>query len=257
MKSLTKMSLAVFGLSLMANAAGAATMIGLAADKQVVYDSQWKSTGIYNDGNWFIRAGNGGVTIQRAMVVVVQLPTLEQMGAGNTFTSADFRLQLLSTTGSTDSTTGSSPVPDFNLDLYAVRVSDASTVLASDFYAGSAVDSKATLIQDNFVTPSSPLRSDDYVSTGEAGDAQLLAYLIAAWDNGNNAGKYVFLRLSPDYTAPSTPNMNYTLVTGDAGSANERPTITYTVGVAQIPEPASAGLLAGTGVLLLTTRRTK
>lgn len=251
---MVKTTVLAMTLACMAGVSSADVMLGLNTDKQIVYDSQWKSTSLYNDGNWYFRTGLGAVTIRRASEFVLQLPTVSDPNL--TFTSGDFRVQMLSKTGATDSSIGPNPVPTFNLDLYAVRVSDTSTVLASDFYAGAA-DTKATLIQDNFITPDSPIRvtgNPNYSTTNDAADAKLVAFLNEAYAKGANAGKYVFIRLSPDYSTVTSDmaNMNYTVVTGKAGTASEKPTITYTT---VVPEPIAVSLIPLAGGLVLMARQ--
>ena len=249
-----KISVLALGLAYLSGAATADVMIGLADDRQIVYDSQWKSTNAYNDKNWYLRLGVGAQTIQRAGEFVFRLP--EAVDENLTFTSAEFRVQLLSKTGAENSSVGPNPVPNFNLDLYAVRIADAPTVLTSDFYAGER-DSNAILIMDNFITPDSPIRvsgNPNYITTDNEANERLTAFLNEAYAKGANAGKYIFLRLSPDYTTVTADmvNMNYSVLAGDAGNAAERPTITYTT---VIPEPMTMGLVPLVGAMMLMPRR--
>lgn len=144
-------------------------------------------------------------------VFVFQLPTLP---TGHTVTSAnlDFYIEDRSSNAA------------FNLDLYGLGPRDASTVLATDFYRG-AYDgdtTDATAIQDNIVTQSTPV--DTVVSTDNTADAALAAYINDCYASGG-AGKYIFLRLSPDYSG--SPTYQYHII-ASANSSSPRPVLTLT-----------------------------
>ncbi|MDA1204640.1 MAG: hypothetical protein O3A75_10125, partial [Verrucomicrobia bacterium] len=134
-------------------------------------------------GEWY---GADGLT---TAVIPFQLPDFGAVA--DPFTSATFGVNLYNKLNAT--------VTD--LDLYAVRVSASPQIATTDWYNGSAPDPNATLIQASFLTPASTTTSVGPESgpnnlTDEAGSAALLAYLNAAYDSGNGAGQFVFLRVS-------------------------------------------------------------
>ena len=112
-------------------------------------------------------------------------------------------------------------------------------------------------MQANYLTPASPLRTDPntgpFIDTTVSGDAGLVSFLNTAYDGGANAGEYVFLRVSYDQDPVVAGNNSYTLLTDEAGGANEKPLFSYTAGV--VPEPCSFGLMAVGAVGLLARRR--
>ncbi|MBA3960408.1 MAG: PEP-CTERM sorting domain-containing protein [Chthoniobacterales bacterium] len=198
-------------------------------------------TTVYDTGNYANRVGEyfaPGVSIS---VLPFQLPTL---AAGEVFTNAVLQLQLL---GLDNGDSGLA-----NVDLYGLSARASSTVLASDFYAGATPDlsANATLLQANFLTPASPVRTDPntgpFVTTSTQGDISLAAFLNAQYAI-SGPGSYVFLRLSYDQNPALAGNDSYTVLTDDAGGANEKPLLTLTT-AAPIPEPSSfAFLLTGLG----------
>lgn len=179
-------------------------------------------------GEWF---GPGLV----AGVLPFQLPDFG--AAVNPFTSADLGVMVFQI--------GDSTVTD--VDLYGVRVAADPAILPSDFYAGSAPDPTATLIQESFLTPASPAGfvGAPNNNTDATGDANLLSYLNQSYDGGTNAGKYVFLRLSYGADTFASGFDAYLVTAREAGQQGEWPVITYTA----VPEPATLGLW-GAGLAL-------
>lgn len=238
--------LAQIGLAALVTGAAASTLSAGTITANVS-DAQVKTDGSINSGqltNWSIRVGEQNAPSAGCMVMAFQLPTLQP---GEQFATATFTDQLASFSGT----------PTFNVDFYGLSRAPAvdPTVLSADFYAGNS-DASATRIQDNILTPSSPTRSSKpwpYASftTSDSGNAALAAYLNAMYANGANAGKYVFLRLSPDLASMPTGNNAYNITSANAGNDFEHPTITYTVAVAAIPEPATITALASAGIALL------
>lgn len=193
-------------------------------------------------GNYQTRVGEYYSPGYSAYVMPFLLPTL---GVGEAFDTATLRIQLYSLAGT----------PDFNGDLYGLGRRASATVLAGDFYNG-AFDSGATLIQDDFLNPSSPVRTDPntgpFITTDTAGSAALVAYLNTQYAGGAGAGEYVFLRINPDATGPQG-NESYNVLTANAGGGNEKPLLTYTAAV--VPEPASLVLFAAGALALLRVRK--
>jgi hypothetical protein len=120
-----------------------------------------------------------------------------------------------------------------NADLYALGVRDNDKIVPTDFYQGPKPDSKATLIQANFLTPTSPVRKDPntgpFVETSADGDAALAKYLNDICSKPGNTGKYVVLRISYDVDPIPTGNNAYNLLTSGASGDNEPPIFTYTL----------------------------
>lgn len=206
--------LAAIGLIAAAAApiANAQTIYGLSADRQV------SSGGILTDGSPML-AGYSGST-GYASVFVFQLPTLP---AGTQFGTASLRVYLM----------GKDGTPTFNGDLYGLASSSSSTVQASTYYAG-PLDSAATLIQDNLVTPSSA------GSSITISPAMLTSYLNAAYANGAGAGKYVFFRVNSDLAGLNSFTRYKFYSTEYSGGSFYWPSLTYTtaaapIGWAQIP----------------------
>jgi autotransporter-associated beta strand protein/T5SS/PEP-CTERM-associated repeat protein len=177
-------------------------------------------------GEWY---GNDGLT---TAVIPFQLPDFGAVA--NPFTSATFGVNLYQK--------GTATVTD--LDLYAVRVSASPQIATTDWYNGSAPDPNATLLQASFLTPASTTASVGPESgpnnfTDEAGSAALLAYLNAAYDGGNGAGQFVFLRVS--YASDSFPSGwdAYNFTTRNAGLPGDAPVINFTSSVAPLPPDAT------------------
>jgi hypothetical protein len=120
-----------------------------------------------------------------------------------------------------------------NADLYAIGVRDTNKALPTDYYQGTKPDPKATLIQANFLTPSSPVRHDSrtgpFVETSAAADAAFTKYLNDLCAVPGNSGKYVILRISYDVDTIPRGNNAYDIVTTGADGDDEIPTFIYTL----------------------------
>ena len=232
------------------------TILGDPADNEVQTDS---SNSTYTQGASFVKGGStptdstlgagfysgaydngsggfGHYSGSYEPIFVFQLPTL---AAGSVFTTASFNATL------TQISSGNDTAPTFNGDLYGLGARAAADVQASDYFVG-ATDTGATLIQDNFVTPTTTL------GTLSTSSAALLSYLNAQYGGGANAGKYVFVRINPDIQGQynADPNANSATVPGYAfasGNATSgQPSITFDSGsgVSAAPEPAQMEMLA-------------
>ena len=180
-------------------------------------------------GEWYSKDGNNGLT---TAVIPFQLPDFGAVA--DPFTTATFGVNLYNK--------GDATVTD--LDLYAVRVSPSPQIAATDWYNGSAPDPNATLIQASFLTPASTTASAGPESgpnnlTDDAGSAALLAYLNAAYDSGNGAGQFVFLRVS--YASDTFPSGldAYNFTTRNAALEGDAPVINFTSSVAPLPPDAT------------------
>lgn len=178
------------------------TVTGITADAQV------SATGANTASNPMLAGFSGSTGM--CPVFVFQLPSLP---AGHKIGTASVSVFYYGKDGS----------PSFNADLYGLPCRTASTVLSSDFYAGPS-DPNATLIQDNFATPSS---GSTGVTTGTnaAGDLALANYLNIQYQAGGT-GKFVFLRLSPD--AVLTNNFTRYKYNSAEASAFYQPKLTFT-----------------------------
>ena len=165
-----------------------------------------------NTGAWL---GNDGLT---STVLPFQLPDLGIVS--NPFRAATFGVRL----------SGKGAETVTNVDLYGIRVNASPDIVASDFYAGSLEDPNATLIQRDFMTPSSAVATASAPNqfTDSDGDARLVAFLNAAYADGTNVGKYVFVRLSYASSAFAKGSDAYTITTSEsAGGIGDYPVISY------------------------------
>ncbi|MEN1678794.1 MAG: hypothetical protein AAGJ46_04335 [Planctomycetota bacterium] len=173
-------------------------------------------------GEWFGAGPDGPDAYGLATIVLpFQLPNFGTVN--DPFATADLGVMLNPNTGDSNST---------DIDLYGLaRVDTDPAILTADWYSGASFDPGATLIQESFLTPSSP---QGFVgapnnNTDAAGDTQLVNFLNASYAGGANADSFVFLRLSygSDTFASSFDNYNITL--REAGQTGEWPVITYSV----------------------------
>ncbi len=213
--------------------------------------------GVQGDGTFLwvgqptIRIGRAAAatTISYTAVLVFQLPALP---ANEEVTSADLAVTV---------TAGNDwrSLYGKGVDLYALRVNTASTVVAGDYFLGSyGTDlTEATPIQQNFLyQPNNYNGGMDPTqlgtrSTDAAGDASLGAWLQSIYDaDPSAAGKYVFLRLN-SHGDITTDGRYWEIGSMNNTTVANRPTLMLTT--AAIPEPAT-GLVAA-GALLLAARR--
>lgn len=128
------------------------------------------------------------------------------------------------------------------VDVYGLRTSSSNAVQTSDYGFGST-PGNGDLIQDDIfvITNSEPFPGAVSISTDATGDANLASWLQNQYDNGANAGDYVFIRLNLDDAT------NNALAFGSANNATEanRPSLT----IATVPEPTAYAALLGLLVL--------
>ncbi len=153
-------------------------------------------------------------------VIPFLIPNLK---AGESFHEAELRVQLHARSEGAN-------LPE-DADLFGIGIREEPTVLLTDYDGNNAAESdKARLIQASFLTPDSEIRADSetgpFVTTSTDGGVALTAYLNSQYDEGKNAGKYVFLRIS--YSGPPpTADVFYSVLTQDADGIEEKPRLSY------------------------------
>lgn len=222
-----------------ATIANGATLSPTTADALVAKDGGGNLS-IVDLNHWGARIGEYYHPGAIGYVIPFQLPALN---SGDGFATAQLKLQLQEIGGAPG-----------DVDLYGIGVRSTDTVLTSDFYLGTN-DAGATKLQTAFLNSDSEVRTSavtgPFVTTDAGGSTQLAAYLNAAYADGANAGKFVFLRLNPQDVSPG--NNYYNVITQDAGGIEERPYIEYTAG--PVPEPTTAILSAAMAGGLMLRRR--
>jgi len=198
-----------------------------------------------NKGDGTARAGaflTNTYPSRRAAVWALQLPTLS---LGESISDADFQVRLFSRQGTVT----------YNADLWALRTSGSSTVLASDYGAGTSPSGPAgqVLLQDNFATTSASTSVP--LSTNSTADVALKNFLNANWVNGG----YLFIRANVDGDpltfatdgSVGTLNQGYSFANGRTPLDANKPQLNITI----VPEPSSVALVVATGASLLLLRR--
>jgi len=147
----------------------------------------------------------------------------------------------------------------WNIDLYALGVTDTpARNPAAQFYVG-ANDAGNTKIQDNFIVnlTESPWQWPDSThSTDSAGDANLASWLQSQYTGTTPNAAYAILRLNPD-AVPVGTYRGVRIKSSDAayGDSPEPGEIRPTLTVETIPEPATIGLLGLAGLGAMIARR--
>ncbi len=218
-------------LSLAASAA-VIPLEGLGSDNQVKGDGSMPWVG----GGEF-RVGMGDAQ-PSAGVFVFELPVLP---VGETVASADLAFSVVGGNNW-------SILFENGMDLYGVRMSSSSTVVATDYYRGAfGGDAAATAIQDYIVYESQKLGQ---AAPGEVGrhdteaaaETALGAWVQTMYDSPeyNMAGpNYVFVRLNDRGLFTNTTRY-WSVATGNATTVENRPVLTLTT----VPEPTTLALLA-------------
>lgn len=220
-----------------------------ASDARVLNPNNGNPVTIIDQGNYAARIGEQNAPGGTAYVFAFQLPTFT--GGDTAFTAATLRLQLF------DFVNGNAAIG--NVDFYGLGVRASAAPLITDYYQG-PLDTSNTLIQQGFLTPTSPVRTDattgPFNTTSTPGATALLGYLNTVDPAGTNAGKFVLFRLSYNLATIPAGNDAYTVLTQDAGGANEKPLLALTTGVATgVPEPSTVMLLGLMGTVVVALRR--
>lgn len=149
------------------------------------------STGSWAYGGSF-RIGQGGTTsgVQSTHVIPFELPTLPQ-GEEVTAATLSFNLQGWNNWGSNLS----------NLDVYGIDATQiTATVLTSHYVDGAnpSSNSLAVLLSDDLVTPTDITASSSSGQTIAITSDDFADFIQGLYDNGAQAGEYVFIALTHD-----------------------------------------------------------
>ena len=191
------------------NSANAATgtIIGHSADGQANSDG---TTSLTTATYGRVGASSG---LRHSLIHVFEIPSAIIADHSQQFSAATYGVKL-----------GSGPVMTKNSDLYALGYDDTPAIAGSDFYAG-PLDTANDLLQDNFITPTTPANS--VLSHSSAGLVSYLNGVLAAARADGATTAYAFLRHSLDDTIWSgtyligmneaggviAPTLNWTTVT--------------------------------------------
>ena len=201
-----------------AKAAPSGTVLAPSNDVGIGTDGTSKDQDSYQ-----VRIGELYAPGGEAYILPLRIPALP---AGQRIATIHFRAQLVGINNEANALA--------NADLYVIGVRDSDKIVATDYYQGPHPDSKATLLQANFLTPTSPVRKDPntgpFVETSADADTALAKYLNDVCAKPENAGKYVILRINYDADPIVTGNNAYNLLTSGASGDNEPPIFTYTLG---------------------------
>lgn len=206
-----------------------ATLNGLSADAEVRLTAVGDGGGSVANASaasLFIGNTNTGSASLASPVFVFQLPNLGAVA--NPFSTVTFSVALVS----------ASDFNGFSADVYGLGARDLPNVLASDAFAGGTDSTDAVRLADNWIN-----LNVSGISTGvrTLSNAALANYLNNQYAGGAGAGRYVFIRISPD--AGSNIWKNTRFASSEATDAAQRPTMTYTLAVP--PPPNTAPILPG------------
>ncbi|CAM3030765.1 hypothetical protein RAHE111665_11840 [Rariglobus hedericola] len=197
-------------------------------------------------------AGNpglvGGVSgVQSAVVNMFQIPAAILSDPTQQFSAATYGMR-----------TGFMSSFAFNGDLYGIGFSTTSAAVDPTDYYGGSLDAASTLIQDNFITGSTP--SYTGVSTSNAALVSYLNNQLNAARESGASTAYVFFRVNPDayvywnsYQLGTTegggyyiPTLNYTTVTVPRWTSVPLGGGGYVTGL--VSDPSGAAIYARTDV---------
>ena len=115
----------------------------------------------------------------------------------------------------------------FNTDLYSLGISPSSTILGTDYFNGTyGTDPDNLALQQQFAIPTSTV---GWIQPNAQGAAALSADISNYLTNEGIPGttEYYFLRLSPDFSAPSDENLGYIFDFQNSGTTTQ-PQLTIT-----------------------------
>ncbi len=179
------------------------------ADAQVNSTSGTLSVSRIPDSYDYVGGTSG---VQSGVVHVFEIPAALLADPSQQFTEATFKVKMGSAPGTTIPTNG---------DLYGIGYGPSPAVNAADYFQGT-LDTGNVLIQDNFLTPTTPA-----YGTVTNNSAALVAYLnqaLAAARADGLTTAYVFFRISPDAYIWFR---RYLVSMSESGAGNA-PTLSYT-----------------------------
>lgn len=195
------------------------------------------------------RVGRQGNNNSAVFVIPFLLP---ELGEGETISLA--RLDIF--TDQVDSSSGTGVRP--NIDLYALGARGTDQVTIDDYFAGDGTPPPGdVLISASFVGGEKPYPDstspfeNQYWTLGETSD--LAAYLSSLYAAGAVGGEdYVFFRLNMDEAGYDSSR--FALIDSN-GDPLVRPSLTFFINEASVPEPTSIALMGIVTAALLTRRR--
>jgi hypothetical protein len=175
------------------------------------------------DEQVFIGRADGASSVGH-FVIPFRLPDL---GPGS-FGKANLHVLSMGVSGTT---------PDANVNLFAIEGARSQpTTLNSDVCDGKQSPlTRGILVQPDYLNEQ---HSDPYsqASTAEGAPQDILGeWLSNAYANGANAGKFVFLRLSPK-SLDALTGVGFSITTSDSASSYDRPYLTYEF-IPNAPQP--------------------
>lgn len=235
MKNTTSISTVLGAVAMASMTSHAATIATTAADARARNDGNVAS----GSANPIEVGGHGvGGAFNSSYVMPFLLPTL---GAGESFDNANLSFYL--------EQVGTGIGAGEEADLYGLTRTNASaTVAAADYFKGDN-DASNTKLQDGILTSSSTVGNATW--TDASGSTALTSWLNTQYDDGANAGDYVFLRISYNQAATPGANERFRIQPFENNDSDPVATITYDV----IPEPSSAALFGLSALLGLLARR--
>ena len=129
---------------------------------------------------------------------------------------------------SLSATAGDGTTPGIDLNLFGLPdIRTLPSPLASDVNGGGQDHrTRGVLLQAAWLNDQTPLPGTVVTEAGSPGSAALSAWLTDAYAYGTNAGKYVFVRLSPAQLAvPAATGLR--VGSANANSVSERPLLTF------------------------------
>ena len=170
-----------------------------------------------------------------ASIAIFALPTL---GAGESITTANYNDYV----GRVFS--GTAPA----VDLTAVRVSNSTTILGTDYSGGTLIQASIFDLASLGGVGTPPANPD--VNTDAAGDAALAAWLQAQYTGSTPNATYAFLRLKGQTDTGGFTGYNLT-----NGNVAEKAQLTIESDTTGIPEPTTVALCLIAGLAIVSRRK--
>jgi hypothetical protein len=197
--------------------------------------------------NHLVAGVSGDYLYRKSSILFFKLPDI---GNSADILSADLRILYLRGDDN-NGTQDSADVWGLGYETVAAPVIDHSWYHDSNTDTGAGVNVPSrTKIQDAIISGRGNT-PNQWHSTDETGDANLLRFLRYLYDNGATEGNFAIIRINYDSVPSTSPMERYVFASGDAVPIDWAPTLTVEV----IPEPATLSLLALGGLMALRRRR--